>query len=129
MNRIWPRRKWSFTKRWKGVQVRNGTPIYVWSGFTPKWLFLFPNMKKWLGGKTFGSNQEKSLKKCIFCGRQHTLLWARPLARNFSWSEFETFQYGYRKVNILWERKEPIEGYDGIWCLSSKSLLLCCGVC
>ena len=33
-------------------------PIYRITGIGPQWLFLFPNLKKWLGGQRFTSNEE-----------------------------------------------------------------------
>ena len=38
-----------------GIKIRI---ITASTGFGPQWLFLFPNLKKWLGGQRFTSNEE-----------------------------------------------------------------------
>ena len=40
------------------IKIRIIITSTVFTGFIPQWLFSFPNLKKWLGGRLFKSNEE-----------------------------------------------------------------------
>ncbi|GBP74482.1 Mariner Mos1 transposase [Eumeta japonica] len=40
------------------IEIRTATPSSIFSRFSPCDYYLFPNLKKWLGGKRFESNEE-----------------------------------------------------------------------